>query len=260
MCQSIAEGGRRCAKSGRLEKLSAAELAPTTVGAPALDWVSDDLGALWATQGRGEVCAAVETVEAAATHDGRTFSNMETAAKLAGGELHGAAFRIKSPGSLARKLGTKLVAANFSGVGPVDPQDAVSKITDVTRYTIVSADHDGIVAATTTAVEALEKSGWHVIEAEQSYCPGNSYKGVHLLVRHEDGQVAELQIQSEHSQSLKDRAHKFYEISRDDSLTMAERRDADLANKEVYKDLPAPAGLQGLHEIGGVLVREKRYA
>ena len=49
--------------------------------------------------------------------------------------------------------------------------------------------------------------GWTVIEAEQSYLPGNPYKGLHLLVRHEDGQVAELQIQSVRSQQLKDRAH-----------------------------------------------------
>lgn len=259
MCDSIDEGGQRCADSARLEKLSAAELAPSTEGAPDLDWANDDLSKLWDAYSRAEVCAAIETVEGAATCDARTFVDMGSAATFAGGQLYGAAFRIKSPGSLARKIGAKQETAESAGARPKDPKDVASTITDVTRYTILSADHDQIVPTATRAVEALEAHGWHVIEVEQSYLPGNSYKGLHLLVRHDDGQVAELQIHSELSQKLKDLAHPLYEISRDPSRNLMERRDARQQTREIYQDLPAPAGLDMLDLIGVISVRKKTY-
>ena len=75
-----------------MEKLIAAELAPATAGAPELDWAHDDLTVVWAEHDRDVACAALETVESAAAHDGRTFADMEAAAAAAGGTLHGAAF------------------------------------------------------------------------------------------------------------------------------------------------------------------------
>ena len=258
MCRAIAEGGRRCARSARLEKLIAAELAPATAGAPELDWAHDDLTVVWAQHDRDVVCAALETVESAAAHDGRTFVDMEVAAAAAGGALHGAAFRLKSPGSLARKIVTKREAVQSRGT-KISSAETAATITDVTRYTALSAEHDQLVPTATATVTALTARGWTVIEAEQSYLPGNPYKGLHLLVRHEDGQVAELQIQSIHSQQLKDRAHQLYEISRDRERPLSERRAAAQENKALYDDLPAPAGLDQVHEIGGVTVREKRY-
>ena len=255
MCRAIAEGGRRCARSARLEKLTAPELAPATVGAPELDWTHDDLTVVWAQHDRDVVCAALETVESAAAHDGRTFVDMEVAAAAAGGALHGAAFRLKSPGSLARKIVTKREAVQSRGTKISSAETAAT----ITRYTALSAEHDQLVPTATATVTALTARGWTVIEAEQSYLPGNPYKGLHLLVRHEDGQVAELQIQSVRSQQLKDRAHQLYEISRDRNRPLSERRAAAQENKALYDALPAPAGLDQVHEIGGVTVREKRY-
>lgn len=259
MCRSKADGNRRCANSSRLEKLSAADLAPSTAGAPTVDWANEDLKPLWTKHDRAEVCAALETVEEASRHDGRTYTDMGSAAASAAAQLHGADFRIKSPGSLARKIGAKMVVAQERGKRTT-PEETAAGITDVTRYTVLAEDHDGIVPAARAAVADLEARGWHVIEAEQSYVSGNPYKGLHLLVRHDDGQIAELQIQSARSQKLKDRAHELYEISRDPNRSWSERKKAVEENKALYDDLPAPAGLDTLDKLGTVVVSKKQYS
>lgn len=207
---------------------------------------------------RAVACVALESVESAAAQDGRTFADMKAAAAAAGGVLHGAAFRLKSPGSLARKIVTKQEAAESRGMQS-NPSAIAATITDVTRYTVVATEHDQLVPTATATVAALQARGWRVVEAEQSYLPGNPYKGLHLLVRHADGQIAELQIQSVRSQQLKDRAHLLYEISRGPSRPLGERRAAARENRALYDELPVPAGLDRLHEIGGVTVSEKRY-
>lgn len=259
MCRSKADGARRCANSIRLEKLSAADLAPSTAGAPNVDWANEDLKPLWTKHDRAEVCTALETVEAATDHDGRTYTDMGSAAVAAGAQLHGTEFRIKSPGSLARKINTKIEAAEARGK-KITPQETADGITDVTRYTVLSKEHDQIVPVARAAVADLEARGWHVIEAEQSYVSGNPYKGLHLLVRHDDGQVAELQVQSAQSQKLKDRAHELYEISRDPNRSWSERKKAVEENKALYDDLPAPAGLDTLDKLGTVVVSKKQYS
>lgn len=259
MCRSKADGGRRCANSIRLEKLGAADLAPSTAGAPSVDWANEDLKPLWINHDRAEACTALETVEGAAVSDVRTYSDMGSAAAAAGAQLHGTEFRIKSPGSLARKISTKVEAAEISGKR-ITPQETATGITDVTRYTVLSEEHDQIVPAARAAVADLEARGWHIIEAEQSYVSGNPYKGLHLLVRHDDGQVAELQVQSTQSQKLKDRAHELYEISRDPNRSWSERQKAVAENKALYDALPAPAGLGTLDKLGAIIVSKKQYS
>ena len=120
-------------------------------------------------------------------------------------------------------------------------------------------DHDQITDTTVATVQTLRANGWDVIEAEQSYLEGNSYKGVHLLVQHADGQIAELQIHSEISQQIKDQSHPLYEVSRDTSRSRAERLAADREGKELYRQLQAPAGLDTLSDRLGVAVSKKRY-
>ncbi|WP_035770356.1 hypothetical protein [Arthrobacter castelli] len=258
MCRSQAAGGRRCVQSERLEKLTTADLTPSTPGAPALDWADQEIATVWTEHDRPTVCAAIAKIETAAAHDRRTFEDMNTAAASTGATLHGAAFRLKSPASMARKITTKLDAAEAAG-RRFEAADIAHSMTDVTRYTALSADHDDIVPTAKTTVAELTTRGWTVIEAEQSYVSGNPYKGLHLLMQHNDGQIAELQIQSQRSQNLKDRAHVLYEISRDNSRSWAERRKSAEDNKALYKGLPTPHGLNNLTQLGDCAVREKRY-
>lgn len=259
MCRSLAQGGRRCADARRLSKLTAAELAPDTPGAPALEWSGADLSAVWDSHPQETACAAVKAVEDASKADERTFTDMDTAATAGGGRLHSTEFRLKSPESLARKITTKQEIAETTGAR-VRAEEIAAGITDTTRYTTVCADHDQITETTATTVEALRARGWEVAEAEHSYVAGNPYKGVHLLVHHHDGQVAELQIHSEESQRIKDRSHLLYEISRDTSRSLAQRREATREGKALYDGLKAPQGLDTLADRLGVTVSKKTYS
>ena len=259
MCRSVADGGRRCSDARRLFKLTAHDLAPHTPGAPDLEWADSDLTEVWENHPQETACAAVKTIEEASAADARTFTDMDTAAQAAGGHLHGTAFRLKSPASLARKINTKQERAERTGTH-LAAEDAAATITDTTRYTAVCEDHDQITVTTVTTVQTLRANGWDVIEAEQSYLEGNSYKGVHLLVQHADGQIAELQIHSEISQQIKDQSHLLYEVSRDTSRSRAERMAAAREGKELYRQLQAPAGLDTLSDRLGVTVSKKRYS
>lgn len=137
--------------------------------------------------------------------------------------------------------------------------EILQEITDVTRYTTLTTDHNAIVPTAQATVAELGSRGWRVIEAEQSYVSGNSYKGLHLLVQHTGGQIAELQIQSAQSQAIKDNAHMPYEISRDTSRDLSERLAANRESKQMYDRLPIPQGLNELTDLGDCPVREKRY-
>lgn len=259
MCRSVADGGRRCSDARRLFKLTAHDLAPHTPGAPDLEWAESDLAEVWENHPQETACAAVKTIEEASAADARTFTDMDTAAQAAGGHLYGTAFRLKSPASLARKINTKQERGERSGA-PLTAEDAAATITDTTRYTTVCQDHDQITDTTVATVQTLRANGWEVIRAEQSYLEGNVYKGVHLLVQHTDGQVAELQIHSEISQRIKDKSHPLYEVSRDTSRSRAERLAADREGKALYRQLPAPANLDTLSDRLGVTVSKKRYS
>lgn len=259
MCRSVADGGRRCTDARRLSKLTAPELTPHTPGAPELEWSDSDLREVWENHPQETACAAVKTIEEASAADARTYTDMSAAAEAAGGHLYGTAFRLKSPSSLARKINTKQERAERTGTH-LAAEDAAATITDTTRYTAVCEDHDQITDTTVRTVQTLRANGWDVIEAEQSHLEGNPYKGVHLLVQHTDGQIAELQIHSETSQQIKDKSHLLYEVSRDTSRSRAERVAADREGKKLYRQLQTPAGLDSLSERLGVTVSKKRYS
>lgn len=261
MCDSLADGGRRCPDSRRISKLTANDLAPHTAGAPAVEWAETDIQAtVWGHYPPEVACVAVSSIETAAAADARTHGDMSAAAAAGGGRLHGEQFRLKSPASLARKVSTKQENATKDPGKETDAAAIAAGITDITRYTAVCTDHDQIVDTTVATVKDLQGRGWKIREAEQSYVAGNPYKGVHLVMEHnEDGQVVELQVHSETSQALKDRSHLLYERSRDTSLPMRERRAATDEGKQLYVGLPAPAGLDALGKRLGTTVKEKRY-
>lgn len=261
MCDSLADGGRRCPDSRRISKLTANDLAPHTAGAPAVEWAETDIQAtVWGQYPPEVACVAVSSIEKAAAADARTHGDMSAAAAAGGGRLHGEQFRLKSPVSLARKVSTKQETGTNRPGMETDAAAIAAGITDITRYTAVCTDHDQIVDTTVATVKDLQGRGWKIREVEQSYIAGNSYKGVHVVMEHnEDGQVVELQVHSETSQALKDLSHPHYERSRDDSLHEEQKKAAHEESRELYKDLPAPAGLESLSKRLGVTVEEKRY-
>ncbi|WP_156517626.1 hypothetical protein [Rhodococcus sp. LB1] len=171
----------------------------------------------------------------------------------AGARMHGLAFRMKSPDSLARKLNDRCEKSPLR-----DPEQIADGITDVVRYTTIS-DPDRVVATARTMADRLTERGWTVTEVENSYLPGNQYKDLHMLARHSSGRVAELQFHTEASQKVKDTTHADYEAVRDPKLPVTERAALVEKMTAVWAQVPTPAGIAELAELGGCEVTPKRY-
>lgn len=167
--------------------------------------------------------------------------------------MHGLEFRMKSPQSLARKIADRVQTRP-----QLSADEHADRLTDVVRYTAVATEADQVVPTAQHMLATLREQGWEVVEAEHSYVPGNPYKGLHTLVRR--GTVtAELQFHSEASQGVKDRYHVEYEVARDSTQPLERRLEADATMRRVWDEVPTPAGLHDLSELGGVPLAAKTY-
>jgi hypothetical protein len=262
MCQSCAEGGRRCRDRRRLQQLTTADLAPEqTEQLPEVDWAGnaaeDGAEAVWR-----DYAPAIATETIAVLAETRAAEQHTTAdvvdAIPAGARPHGLEFRMKSPASLARKIRsratTTAAAQNAGGL-----QGVSDKLTDLLRYTAVTPRHDDLPGTATTTIAALRARGYTVVSAEHSYVAGNAYKGIHVLVQHGDERPVEIQFHSELSQAVKDQNHVDYEIERDRKTPYSERKAAHERMTARSNEIPAPAGLGDLSSIGGRPLTEKTY-
>lgn len=225
-------------------------------GRPDIDWVTNPASApeqLYRDYPDRIAALVVDTMTAAKQQEAAMTSDV-LAALPPGARMHGLAFRMKSPDSLARKLDQRYKKAPFT-----PPEQHAADITDVVRYTAISHPRE-VVATVHVMVERLTERGWTVIEAEQSYLDGNQYKGLHILASHSSGHIAEFQFHTDASQQLKDDTHVDYEKARDTRVPAAERAALTENMAARWAKIPTPAGLAELTELGGCAVTPKRYA
>jgi hypothetical protein len=161
--------------------------------------------------------------------------------------------RLKSVESLARKV-QKIAAERF-----VPPGEAVAKVHDVVRYTVVSPEADRLTETVKASIENLRRSGWAVQHAHHSYVDGNRYKGVQVALREPGGTTVEVEFHSEQSLAVKAATRRFSHQERDVTLPIAERAVARHHQIERADEITTPPGLDGLRELGGVAVATKIY-
>jgi ppGpp synthetase/RelA/SpoT-type nucleotidyltranferase len=259
MCQSCAEGGRRCRDRRQLEGLTVDELRPSqSEDRPDVVWPDEPVpSTLWDKYPTAVAGEAVATIlEACAEESGITTDHLQVLPE--GARMHALEFRVKSPSSLTRKILSRLRRDRVV-VGEGTARDVAGRLTDVVRYTAVCVDHEDLPATARSMVAALGTRSYSVVEAEHSYVDGNPYKGLHLLVASPAGRVFELQIHSELSQSVKDTLHVDYELERDMDLDWEERAAARERMEKLSASVPTPAGLGELTALGEVPVRARTY-
>jgi len=263
MCQSCAEGGRRCRDRRRLQELTNADLAPQQADQlPEVDWAAhgpeDGAEAVWRDYASAIATETIAVLAEVRAVEGRTTGDV-VAAIPAGARPHGLEFRMKSPASLARKLRQRATvsgaARDASGL-----QATSDKLTDLLRYTAVTERHDDLPGTVRSTISGLQQRGYTVVSAEQSYVDGNAYKGIHVLVQQGDERPVEVQFHSELSQGVKDENHVDYELERDRRTSPYEDRAA-AHHRMAFRSsgIPTPAGLDSLTEIGGLPLVEKVY-
>ena len=137
-----------------------------------------------------------------------------------GGKLEGLDFRLKSEGSLSRKLESEMLETKKS------LEEVSNKMYDVVRYTSVS-DNDNFTDHYNKVKADLESKGYEVVRVKNSMADNEaSYRGVNTVVQNSDGQKFELQFHTKQSLEIKEINHKLYEEQRLD--TTSERRKEEL--------------------------------
>lgn len=269
MCQSCAEGGRRCRDRRRLRRLTTADLAPEHAkDAPEVDWATkgpqEGAEAVWRDYAPAIATETIAVLAETQAAERRTTADI-TAAIPAGAHPHGLEFRMKSPASLARKIRSRAaVTAAARTAGGL--QGVSDKLTDLLRYTVLAPRHDELPTTASATIDALIARGYTVVAAEQSYVHGNAYKGIHVLVRRGKERPVEIQFHSELSQAVKDENHLDYEIERDRRRPYDERAAAHERMVRRSDAIPAPTGLHDVVKFGanfigdgGVPLQEKVY-
>lgn len=199
---------------------------------------------LAATFGDSAVLRSLNSLQARIQSEPATTGDF-LAALPPGVESYKLESRVKSPQSLARKV------RDFLETLDIDEPD------DILRYTVLTAEADDLVDATTATVAGLSGSGWRVRRAYHSYTEGSRYKGFHAGMHSAASGTVEVQFHSAASMAVKEATTAQYKVERSADATPADRMLARLQSIELANSLRPPAGLLGLSHLGGVPVAVK---
>lgn len=256
MCQSNAEGGRRCPDYERLKNVSASDVAPDpTHDVPDVLWRDDRLTKTWGdgTADHSAACAALGTLENAKADEPDMTRSVMQAAGEAGGECAYLDSRVKSPESLARKIREDRATMAARGE-KISAGEIAEGLKDVVRYTVVRNDHSQTTETIVSTVTSLQRQGWVILQIKDFYRDGAPYKGVHVIGRAPSGRVSEIQVHSAQSLAIKNQAHTSYEVYRDSSRSLRDRQAAKTECSRAFSNVSAPPGLNSVKRIGGVEV------
>lgn len=143
-----------------------------------------------------EKLAAGKMIQKAREHEPTVTSDLITIASVVGVYLKGLEYKLKSEGSLARKI----------------KSEGDNHIRDVLRYTAI-ADPDILVDSYFKMVEMLKRKGYTETVVKNYWInPHNPYNGINTFVKNSRGYEFELQYHTEESFNLKDgKLHELYE-------------------------------------------------
>ncbi len=155
--------------------------------------------------------------------------------------LTGLEYRFKSEESTSRKI-----IKNAHDM-EVSPAEAASTINDVLRYTMIIQEADYVKEVGNT-VDALVSKGY-TLYIFKNYWANDSvaYLGINSTFRTPGGTMFELQFHTPLSYDTKgNKAHKYYEIVRDEKSTEAQKEEALKRMDEIFAQVTVPAGARDI--------------
>lgn len=248
VCRAKSDGGRRC--DTHLRQLTTAQLLPASrPDLPKLAWADDhheNPAQLYANQPRQAVNAALNTYLHARNHEPEMTDQLIAAVSAhSGTQLAGLSHRLKSPASLARKIGNKAYLHRRT------PAQAAATLNDTIRYTITTRRPRDVIPTLTAIVDRLITQGWTLRGVKHSFVKGNPYKGIHLIMSSPGGQGCEIQFHTESALQRKEQTHLEYKIYRDTQLSPHQRQAAFDSCVDHWKGVPTPPELDTLTALGG---------
>lgn len=150
-----------------------------------------------------EVYAAAVEREPAITRE------MKSLAKATGQRLEGLEYRLKEPGSLARKI------ANDAATDGITLQQAAANVSDGVRYTMITTEGKYARGVQRT-LDALRAQGWGARVKNAWAQDDRAYQGINVALTSPTGQAVELQFhtQSSFDAKMADEMHGTYEKQR----------------------------------------------
>ena len=123
-----------------------------------------------------------------------------------GGRMYGLDYKIKTGESLERKMKQR-VAENPG----LTPTDVALGISDALRYTAVFNDGNYAKGVKSTLGE-LQASGFAIEKVKNYWHPGDTYDGINVAMKNQDGLKIELQFHTGSSIDVKEnKSHPIYE-------------------------------------------------
>lgn len=244
MCQSKADGGKRC-QSG-LKQKSAKSFGPKDMA-----WLQTEESrqentpsVLYADNDPEYVTAALNLLLAAKEDEPVVTAELKTILPD-GWELAGLDERIKSPESTVRS-----VKKGVEGGDREPLETVITNFHDALRYTMV-APHDIEFANTIkTTLTQLHDDGYTIRKMPNYFLPNNRYMGFHSQ---QNGNIIpfEIQFHTQVTYAIKKQTDATYHILREQAHTLEEEIAVNKRMAQMYNQVQIPPDLDKL-EIYGV--------
>ena len=136
-------------------------------------------------------------------------AEMKALAQATGQRLEGLEYRLKEPGSLARKI------ANDAITDGVSLETAAANVSDGVRYTMITTEAKYTRGVQTT-LDTLRAAGWQARVKNAWAQKDRAYQGINVALTSPTGQAVELQFHTQPSFDAKmaDEMHGTYEKQR----------------------------------------------
>ena len=159
---------------------------------------------------------------------------LQSIAKANGGELLGLQYRLKTTGSLKRKIATSPEKHN---------------INDALRYTI-SFDEQHFTQGAQNTMASLKAQGYTQVKFSNTFKPGKSYMGINITYRTPEGYEFELQFHTPASFQMKDAVnHPLYEKQR---VLPRKSQQFEELNRQMIQNsssVPIPPGASSIKSV-----------
>jgi len=171
-------------------------------------------------------------------------NDMVEIARKSGGELSGLEYRMKTPESMMGKIARDREAGEVAK--GISDAEVASRFSDIVRYTQTGST-ETLTQQVGQTLSELEAKGYKINKVKNRFdTAAGEYKDMMVQLEHsQTGQKVELQFNTPKNLELKEKGHKFYEITRDKTKTPEEREVAQKAMEEIYKQLEVPDGISG---------------
>ena len=184
-----------------------------------------------------------DLIKEANVHADEVTKDLQGAVGDSGSIDTGLPFRVKTEGSLLRKIKMK---ARQKGISE---EEYASKVTDVLRFTDY-ADGDKLADSFAHTKKNLESKGYEMIECTNTFHLKKApYRGINTLVKSPKGYVFELQFHTPQSFQIKEENHKMYEEHRLEGTSQERKKELTFLMKQNAMKVKVPKNIESVKNI-----------